>query len=285
MNRHVALMLPLIVLVCLLSACSSALGPFNALTSGSAYERHADVAYGDNPRQRMDVYRARNPLPDASTVVFVFGSAWRAGLRQDYAFMAQSLASQGHDVLIPDYRLYPEVTWPDFIVDVASAIRRLEQDADQWLGRPLQRIVLMGHSSGAHTAAVIAGDPARWLTDVNASLVGLIGISGPYDLPLGDPEVTPVFAGAEEPSSAIPVDTVSADHPPSLLLHGTSDRRVLPRHTQSMAEALEALSIPVEVHMLEGVGHGRAIVNFAAPLHFFSDEPEIVAGWLKVLDE
>jgi acetyl esterase/lipase len=269
----------------LLSGCSSALDPLNVLTPGSAYDHQADIAYGDDPRQRMDLYRSRKPVENASTVVFVYGGAWRKGRREDYKFIAQSLASRGHDVLIPDYRLYPNVTWPDFIDDIADAIRLLDARSPEWLERPLGRIVLMGHSSGAHTASVLAGNPERWLSGVNAELVGLVGISGPYDLPLEDDEVSPVFAGLSDPDSAIPVNSARPSHPPTLLVHGTDDRRVLPFHTDNMARALEQLDVMVDVILLEGTGHGIAIANFALPLDLFSDAPERVGAWLAALDK
>ena len=268
----------------LLPACNSALEPLNALTSNSAYDRFADLAYGDDPRQRMDLYRARKRNDNASTVVFVYGGAWRDGKRKDYAFMAQSLASRGHDVLIPDYRLHPHVIWPAFIEDVADAIRLLDTRAQEWLDRPLDRLVLMGHSSGAHTAAVLAGNADHWLDKVGAEVVGLIAIAGPYDLPLDDPEVAPVFPDLEDPNSAIPVATVSESHPPALLIHGTADTRVRPFHTENMADALKQYAVYVNVERLDGIGHGRAVANFAAPLDLFSDEPETVGAWLSALD-
>ena len=268
----------------LMSACNSALEPLNALTSSSAYDRRANLVYGDDPRQRMDLYRARKRGDNTSTIVFVYGGAWRDGQRKDYAFMAQSLASHGHDVLIPDYRLHPDVTWPAFIEDVADAIKLLDTHAQEWLDRPLQRLVLMGHSSGAHTAAVLAGNADRWLDNVGAEVVGLIGLAGPYDLPLDDPEVAPVFPILEDPISAIPVASVNEFHPPTLLIHGTSDTRVRPFHTENMATALQQHAVKVDVEKLDGTGHGLAVANFAAPLDLFSDEPETVKAWLSALD-
>ncbi len=267
-----------------LSACSSPLDPLNALTPNSAYDQRRNIAYGDDPRQRMDLYRSREPADNASTIVFVYGGAWRSGKRKDYSFIAQSLASRGHDVLIPDYRLYPQVTWPAFINDVADAVRSLDRNAQQWLERPLKRIVLMGHSSGAHSAAVLAGDPGRWLMGITADVVGLVGISGPYDLPLDDDEVAPVFPDLLDPDSAIPANSATKAHPPTLLIHGTDDKRVLPFHTENMARALEQLEVPVELMWLDGTGHGMAVANFAQPLDWFSDEPERVGDWLAALD-
>ncbi len=271
-------------LLCLLGACSSPLVPLNVMTPASAYERRVNLAYGEDPRQQMDVYRADKRRPNSSTVVFVYGGAWRDGRKKDYAFMAQSLAAQGHDVLIPDYRLYPQVTWPAFIDDVAQAIRLLDANALEWLGHPLERMVLMGHSSGAHSAAVIAGDPERWLPELNADVVGLIGISGPYDLPLDNREVAPVFEGLANDADAIPVETVDAAHPPTLLMHGTDDTRVLPFHTENMATALAGAAVPHQVEFSDGMGHGMAVAEFAWPFSWFNDGPDIVGKWLDALD-
>jgi len=267
----------------LLAGCGSALETLNALTPDGGYERRTGIAYGDAPRQRLDVYRAAAPATGAHTIVFVYGGAWRSGRREDYAFVAGALARAGHDVIVPDYRLYPEIVWPAFVEDVVAAIARVDDDAVALLGHELEAVVMMGHSSGAHTAAVIAASPGRWLDADGPAVSGLIGIAGPYDLPLDDPEVAPVFAGVEDPDDAIPVARVGASHPPTLLLHGSDDERVLPKHTRVHAAALRAAGVPVEVDTLPGAGHAGSIASFAAPLDLLNDAPERTLAWLARL--
>jgi len=267
----------------LLAGCGSPLQALNAITPDTGYERTVDVAFGDSPRQRLDVYRATEPADAAAIIVFVYGGAWRMGKREEYAFVAGELASAGHDVIVPDYRLYPSVTWPAFIEDVALAIEHVGREASTLLGRPLSEVVLMGHSSGAHSAAVIAASQDRWLARSPVRVAGLIGIAGPYDLPLDDPEVAPVFAGLERAEQAVPVALVGPSHPPTLLVHGSDDERVLPRHTERYAEALRRAGVDVTVKELDGAGHAASIASFAAPLSLLNDASDHTLAWLDRL--
>ena len=225
--------------------------------------------YGDQPRQGWDLY-----LPDevrGAPVVFIYGGAWREGDRADYEFVGHALTGLGYPVFIADYRLYPEVTYPAFVDDSADAIAWFEANADELLGHPLQRYVLMGHSSGAHTAALLATD-TRFLRErgVRAELAGLVGMAGPYDLPLDDPEVVDVFPGADA-SEVKPVQTVSGASPPVLLLHGLKDQRVVPRHSRRFAQVLRQAGVPVTLKLYDGVNHTRLVGSFAAPLRFLND--------------
>ncbi|WMP16666.1 alpha/beta hydrolase [Thiothrix lacustris] len=239
--------------------------------------KHATYASGE--RHDMDIY-----LPKAATdkppIVFVFGGAWREGDKADFAFVAQALTGLGYPVIIPNYRLYPQVRFPAFIDDVADAIRYTEVNAQRLLGKPLQRYVLMGHSSGAHTAALLATD-THYVQErgVTARLAGLIALAGPYDLPLDDPEVIPVFPKAD-PQVVKPVRNVHPGMPPVLLLHGEADTRVRPLHTRRFATALQQAGVPVQVKLYPGVDHVQIIGSLAAPLRLLSPSYDDVQQFL-----
>ncbi|MDO6460484.1 alpha/beta hydrolase [Granulosicoccaceae sp. 1_MG-2023] len=235
--------------------------------------------YGPDPRQGWDLY-----LPHEVTgvpLVFVYGGAWREGERADYEFVGHALSGLGHPVFIPDYRLYPAVRYPDFVDDVAASIAWFEANAVALTGAPLSRYVLMGHSSGAHTAALLATDTAFLAAHgVSAELSGLIGLAGPYELPLDDPEVSDVFAQA--PAQAVqPPLRVSGAEPPVLLLHGLNDERVVPRHSRRFADALAEAGVPVTLHLYPRVNHVRIIAGLAAPLRFLNDSYADTAEFLR----
>lgn len=240
------------------------------------------VAYGDHPRQRMDVYLPKQ-ASDKPPVVFVYGGAWREGARTDYAFVAHALTGLGHPVIIPDYRLYPEVRFPLFIDDVAAAIRYTEQNAGRLLGKPLQSFVLMGHSAGAHSAALLVTDPDYLQKQsLTAKPIALIGLAGPYNLPLGDPEVQPVFPAASEQAVKANLQA-RAGMPPVLLLHGADDDRVYPFHTRDFAAALKQAGVPVTTHIYPGVDHVRIIGSLAAPLRMLNNSYADVSRFLRGL--
>ena len=191
----------------------------------------------------------------------------KSGDRGDYRFMGEALARAGFVVAIPDYRLYPEVRFPDFVEDGALAVRWVRDHAAQFGGDP-ERIILMGHSAGAHTAALLAFDE-RYLARAGvpaASLRGLVGVAGPYAFdPFGQRSTKPVFAGLADPDEARPIAFVGAEDISALLLHGAGDRTVRPTNTRELAARIRAAGGRVTHREYAGTGHIGIILSFAAP--------------------
>ncbi len=155
MKATKALFVLLTVLIFLVIAgCSSMKSTdlLNFVLPASGYEK-TQLNYGKNPRQSLDLYipkTEQHKIP----IIFVYGGAWREGSKEDYEFVAHALTGLGHTVIVPDYRLYPDAQFPEFVNDVADAISFVEQHADSLMGRSLNKAILMGHSSGAHTACI-----------------------------------------------------------------------------------------------------------------------------------
>jgi len=80
-------------------------------------------------------------------VIFFYGGEWQAGEKGDYRFAAEALTSEGFIAVLPDYRIYPEVTFPAFVQDGARAVRWVHDNIAAFGGDP-GRIYLMGHSGG-----------------------------------------------------------------------------------------------------------------------------------------
>ncbi|MEQ8968047.1 MAG: alpha/beta hydrolase [Azospirillaceae bacterium] len=225
------------------------------------------IAYGDHPRQRLDLHRpAEGGAPPTAVAVWFYGGSWRNGERGHYDFAARRLADAGAATIVPDYRLYPEVTYPAFLEDgaaaVAWAVDRL--GAGRPGGAPL---ILAGHSAGAYIAAMLALDP-RWLDAAGPGrgvVDGWIGLSGPYDFYPFETRITrAVFAGLEEPRESQPITHAGPGAPPCLLVTGESDGTVLPRNTRRLAEALRAAGAPVEVVTVPG-GHATTLKALSRP--------------------
>ena len=139
-----------------------------------------DAAFGNNPRQRLDVYRPRTIGPAAlPIIIFFYGGSWSSGSKSGYSFVGRALASRGFLVVIPDYRLVPEARFPVFLEDNAMAVRWVRAHGAALGGEP-GRLILAGHSAGAYNAAMLALDP-RWLGIDRQWVCGLIGLAGPYD--------------------------------------------------------------------------------------------------------
>ena len=118
----------------------------NAPISSCGYTRTANIPYGSISRQKLDVYRPRSGA-DGRVVIFFYGGEWNAGQKADYRFAAEALTSKGFIAVLPDYRLYPQVTFPRFVEDGALAVRWTRDHISQFGGNP-NHIYLMGHSAG-----------------------------------------------------------------------------------------------------------------------------------------
>ena len=182
------------MLPALLTACS-AVDVLNATVPSDTYRNIANLPYGDQPRQKLDVYLPTQPIADQALaaggtpmVVFFYGGSWSSGDRADYRFVGEALASHGIVAVVADYRLSPDVRYPVFLQDSALAMRWAFDNAQKYGADPA-RLFVMGHSAGAYNAAMLALDK-RWLGGVGLSparLAGWIGLAGPYDfLPIGD---------------------------------------------------------------------------------------------------
>ncbi len=254
----------------LLTGCS-ATGALNALVSGNTFRGTEGVAYGAGPRRKLDIYQPlQQPPGGAPVIVFFYGGNWNAGKREDYRFVGESLASSGALVLIPDYRLYPEVTYPEFLKDSAEAMNWAFDNASNFGGDPL-KLYVMGHSAGAYNAAMIALDP-RWLGVRRERLAGFIGLAGPYDfLPIENPGTQRAFNWPNTPRDSQPVEYVIARAPRTLLIAASSDNLVNPvRNTVALGSRLRAAGVDTTVKRYDNVSHVTLIGAMAGPLRFLA---------------
>jgi acetyl esterase/lipase len=251
-----------------LAGCS-ATGALNVLVPSSTYRAERDVAYGNQARQRLDVYLPAQATTDAPLVVFFYGGSWSRGRRSDYRFVGEALASAGIATVVADYRLSPEVQWAAILEDCAAATGWAFANAAR-LGASARRLHLVGHSAGAYNAAMLALDP-RWLARAQRhprELAGWVGLAGPYDfLPIGDPATQRAFGWPGTPVDSQPVAHVSAAAPPCLLLAPREDRTVDPvRNTLGLAQRLRRAGVRARGELLDGVNHVTIVAALAAPL-------------------
>ncbi len=258
-----------------LAGCSPAAILNATVASGDVTVTTASFAPG--PRGMMDIYRPAKPT--GPLVVFIYGGSWKMGDRAMYAFVARPLARRGAVVVVPDYRVFPEIRWPAFIQDNAAATAWAIAHARE-LGADPAQIFVVGHSAGAYDAAMLALDPT-YLAAAGASrdqLAGVVGIAGPYDfLPSNDPDVIPVFGAANNIPANDAVAHVDGRNPPLLLLHGDADTTVRPRNTESLAARIQAAGGLVSTRIYPGVAHIGIITAFA-PL-FRSKAPVLDDAW------
>ncbi|NNK96633.1 MAG: alpha/beta hydrolase [Desulfobacterales bacterium] len=251
------------ILIVALAGCSP-LTLVNSLAPDHGFVVEQGKYYGQRKRQKLDVYYPEVTRANAPVIVFFYGGSWRRGDRERYRFVGQALSSQGYLTIIPDYRLYPEVQFPAFVEDGAASVAWIKQNIPQ----SENGIVLIGHSAGAHLAALLALD-GRYLHDKGVrqnSIIGMIGLAGPYAF---EPEeyrrFRPIFATAKPAELSQPVSHARGDAPPLLLLHGTGDRVVLPLHSQLLQERINLEDGRVNSLELEGVDHFGIVLALSEP--------------------
>jgi acetyl esterase/lipase len=273
-----------VLLIILISGCGS-LQFFiaNAPTRFTRVDCQADLPYGEDPRQKLDIYRPRNSAK-APVVIFWYGGSWSEGAKSDYRFVGAELAKLGFVAVLPDYRLYPQVTFPLFDEDGAHAVAWVEKHALEFGGDP-HRIVLMGHSAGAHTAAFLAFNHAflkRFGGDPR-DIVGLIGLSGPYALVPDSDMLRAAFPAPFTEADWQPIRFVDEHAPPTLLMHGLSDKEVLPKQTIELHDALVAAHVRVEMHLFAHRKHADTVAPFAWVVRWRTPVVEPVATFIRSL--
>jgi acetyl esterase/lipase len=251
----------------LAAACSplSALNGLNRLTPGDGGVKQLvdSAAFGSDPRQRLDVWAPKRAEGKRPVIVFFYGGSWNSGLKQGYAFAARALAARGFVVVVPDYRLVPQVRWPGFVQDGAAAVNWTLANIAAQGGDPA-RVAVMGHSAGAHIALLLALD-RRW--GVADRIKAAVGLAGPYDfLPFTAGGAADAALGnAADLNDTQPIHFARSDAPPLLLLHGSNDTTVLPRNSQRLANAVTDLGGKAEVRVYPDVTHIGILLALSKP--------------------
>jgi acetyl esterase/lipase len=271
----------------LLSGCSP-LGMLNSLVPSSTHELMPDVSYGSAQRHKLDVYRPTQVAPQGGypVVVFFYGGSWNRGEKADYKFVGEALASRGILTLVADYRLYPEVRYPEFLNDCAMALGFSLDKAASLNGNP-KRVFVMGHSAGAYNASMLALD-SRWLKTVGHSpteLAGFIGLAGPYDfLPMTNVDAQPVFFHPNYPAGSQTIDYANASAPRTFLGAAKDDNLVNPqRNTVGLHNRLKAAGAPVTLQLYDRVNHVTLVAALGAPVRWLAPVLDDVVLFVNVV--
>lgn len=268
----------LLAVVLAIAACAP-LALINGLVPGDTYRAERGIAYGPLQRQQLDLYLPAAPAAAAEVaaaglpvIVFFYGGNWNSGAKGDYLFVGEAFASRGFVTVLADYRLYPEVKFPDFLHDSARAFAWVEKNIARFGGDP-RRIVLAGHSAGAYNAAMLAFDPAylRAAGADPASVRAFVGLAGPYDfIPMTNAISKQVFGFPDTPPQTQPINFIPAadgtSPPPVLLLTAPDDTTVKPGNSERLAVKLRAAGGEVKEISYPGLDHRRIVGALAAPL-------------------
>ena len=249
----------------------SLMDPFNLPTAvDSGVVKIGDgISYAGGSRGKLDVYVRQNPSANAPVIMFVYGGAWSRGERWEYDFVGRALAARGFVVVIPDYRLVPDVTYPAFLYDIAVAAKWVETNISTFGGSP-DKLYMAGHSAGAYNAVMMGLDPT-FFREAGCSLKvrGIAGLAGPYDFyPFEFNEVRAAFGYAVNPEGTQPVRLVNSDAPPMFLAAGNLDLIVKTDNTTALAAKLREYNVPVDERYYDGIGHMEIVTALGAMMRW-----------------
>jgi len=253
----------------------------NNLSPRSGYDLASNLSFAATTGLKLDVYtptRARG----APVVVFFFPGRWSMGDKESYRFVAKGLVSRGIVAVLPNYRLYPTVRFPAFVEDAAEAVKWTHDHIADYGGDP-DRLFVMGHSSGAHLAAMLAlnEDYLKQVGGDRSWLKGMIGLSGPYDfMPFEDADLRDMFGPPEKFPQSQPIRFVDGNNPPLLLLHGRDDNAVNVQNTISLAAAVESAGGPVQTRLYPKLGHGLMVASLLSRYRMRSGPLEMVDAFV-----
>lgn len=134
------------------------------------YAGQFDLAYGDTPRERLDLFLAADPR--APTLAFIHGGYWQMNDKENFAFFAEGMLPLGINLALVEYTLAPAARLDRIVAEVRRSVRWLAARLDEYGADPT-RLYVAGHSAGGHLTA---------MTMPLAEVRGGIAISGIFDL-------------------------------------------------------------------------------------------------------
>lgn len=276
----------LVAFTVLLAGCTGQ-AMLNSLTPTEGYDIAVNLVYDQAKKLRTDVYAPKN-VSKAPVVVFLYGGRWTSGTKDDWKYVGEALASRGFVAAIPDYRQYPEVRFPEFVNDAARAIAWVRNNVKTYGGDP-DKIFVMGHSSGAHIAALLTlkGEYLEGIGGSRNWIRGMIGLAGPYNfLPITDPQMRDIFGPPEKFEESQPILYTEGDNPPMLLMHGEDDEIVSVQDSLNLAQAIKKAGGPISTVIYPKMSHTFIVKSLAKPLRGQTDViqhvTEFVRQWSKV---
>jgi acetyl esterase/lipase len=237
-----------------------------------------DIVYGhkDGMALTFDVLKPKTNANGAA-VLFMVSGGWVSSYSppQQAALRFKELLDKGFTVIAVRHGSSPKYVIPEIVADVRRAVRFIRLNARQW-GIDPNRLGVFGGSAGGHLSLVLGtasdeGDPAAKDDVLKQSdrVASVVAYFPPVDLrPLargirppppegGRPERFPALNFEKEKAPDYsPIVHVSADDPPTLLIHGDKDELVPVSNSKSIYEAFQQKNVKSQLIIIEGAGHG-----------------------------
>lgn len=228
-----------------------------------------DIAYGEHPRQRLDVY-APAGASGAPVVVFAHGGSFHRFSKDVHALIGAAFRRRGMVAVLPNYRLHPEFAYPSFVEDLAAAVGWARANAARFGGDP-ERIVVAGHSAGGIMAALLALDGPLYGLSPGA-VRGVVSLSALYDYEHPN-YITPlwleIMGGVEAfHTAAQPLAVLRAGDlagvPPLFVVHGRRDHLIPLTNARRFVQTAEAAGLDVRLLALARMDHYRPVFQLGS---------------------
>jgi len=238
------------------------------------FDRGVEYSNPDGQHLQLNIARPKNLTGPAPAILCIHGGGFRAGSREGYNGLCIKLAQRGFVAATITYRLAPKYQFPAAIHDVKAAVRWLRANAGEYHIDPA-KIGVTGDSAGGHlaqflgvTAGVAEFEGNGGNRDQSSAVSCVVNRYGPsdftrsYSKSVDAAEVLPLWLGGNLETAlprhirASPLNWVSPDAAPTLMLHGTDDKYVAYEQAVWMRDRLQACGVEVELRTFEGAGHG-----------------------------
>lgn len=226
-----------------------------------------DVPYGPTLDETFDVFFPPQGVTEAlrPAVFFVHGGYWRATTSKEWSYVAKGLAAQGVVTVVENYTLAPKVAIAEIVRQHRAAFSFLWRNAERF-GIDRERIVVVGHSAGAHgVVELLATD---WVGDYGLPAqpyLGAIAVSGVYDLrPLPHTFLARTLDFTWQSAEALsPILHIPRKLAPLMLPYGLRETAEFRRQTIDYAQACIERGMPVELLALD-LDHFNILDDLAA---------------------
>jgi acetyl esterase/lipase len=220
---------------------------------------HLDLAYGDDPKQRLDLYLPEGEVDGAPVFLFLHGGGFREGDRAQYGFVAEPFAANGIITAVASYRLTGDGHhYPAQPQDARAAVEWLYRHVAEY-GGDREAIYVGGHSAGAILAADIGVDRS-WMAERGlppAALRGIAPISGSYDLRGAGRDYTPTV---DAEALASPMLHIEAPVPAAVVMVGSVEENYL-ASSREFVERLGRAGVSAELIVAEQQDHRDTVMS------------------------
>ena len=249
----------------------------NYLTPKDTFEKEEHLAYGLKARNRLDLYRTKNPKKQKPLIVFVHGGSWQHGNKRDYLFIGETFAREGFDVAVINYQLAPEHIFPAFIDDLAQAIHYLVQNQDK-LNISTDNMILMGHSAGAFNVMSVVYSAQSQNFKYKDQIKAIVGLAGPYHFDyVGDPLSEHAFDHKISYQQVMPYYFIEPNQIKHYLLVAEQDQVVERKNALDLDIALRQKGNHSHIAVIPKTGHITIVATLASLMsHYFKTKRTIL---------